>query len=387
MRLYWVFLTDLFLRHIVLVAVIVLGIVAVKIFDKMTKSKKGTFLFLKTLIFGTFSWGLNGSIIASLVSALYLMVWAVYVFRDAILPALILGFIQTLWFYWTRKNWSSKRHFIGASLCSGILSGLLCFPPAFIQSEMTHPWSGVLIFLAAAVIGGAFAGFRNKSVLLPVLEFGEQTHWKRIIPSAIVILLILASFDLFFFGEKFWAKLPVTPLESPDVLNLPAGNAQGTVDSGFFRLTEKTTKTDHGVTGGNQSVVLFVQKDGCLTYKTSFGPDCAGGLGQNGDFVVGSESDNEGWLMRVKVEGKFTGPDTLTYKIHSTVITQKPRLSIRSQFVEGTGRRLTGGITMKAFNEEQNDMAKQGHRWKQMGSNGQWQMTRLGEPMTSASGK
>jgi hypothetical protein len=214
---------------------------------------------------GALIWCTVGTGVAALISSLMIFVWAIFVIKVAAPIAALLGSVQGFWLYVERLHWSNSQERVRFGWMSGAALGLLGFALSYIEIEIlpSHGWRDIAIFLAAALFGGMAAGGVTAKLTPapnapPVVSGGAR----RILVG---ILLIVAGawIEYSLYWPALIRKLPIPRLDESSVVDLPAGNARGSLWSGCFQYNGESFWAS-GMVGGEGGAAFVEQKGGAL---------------------------------------------------------------------------------------------------------------------------
>lgn len=276
---------------------------------------------LGMLALGALIWCTLGSGVAALISSLVLFVYAVFVVTAAARIAALLGAVQGLWIFLERHSWKTSRQRVRFGCVSGAAFGLLGFAPAYIHTEILppHGWWGIAVFLIAALLGGMAAGAVTAMlVATPDTPQATSGHIRRILVGSLLVLAG-ASIEHALFWPALNQKLPITALDESSVVNLPAGNARGSLWSGCFQYNGQMFWAS-GVVGKEGGEAFVQQNDGGLIISFAGSSDkLTGGVNEDGEFWAGAQSSiGQGETLRTLIRGRLADKDHLEYSLRRT---------------------------------------------------------------------
>jgi len=301
---------------------------------------------LRDIITSTLVWAAVGEGVATAVCFLVLGPLALfYVPRDTITTALFMGGLHSVWLNGEKRNWSSYADARSFALVTGCLVGLLGFAPAYVNvTEVVFHWRDIVIFLAAATLAGGTAGRVCVEFFVARRDsLGVRNGGQRALLGALIIVPV-AFAEVYLYGPILRQKLPVFPLSQRDVVDLPAGTANGNAWSGAFQYSG-TYSHGSGVQGSSGGMMWLSQDNGRLTVRNVAQNDLVGGIDSTGHFWAGNEEHGAG-LLRTKLEGTFLDADRFAYFITSSLYDEGViPYHVNSTLSRGTGSRWNGSQT------------------------------------------
>jgi hypothetical protein len=272
---------------------------------------------------GAIIWCTVGVGIAALISSLVLFVWAIFVVTVAAPIAALLGSVQGLWLYLERLHWKNSRERVRFGWMSGAALGLLGFAPSYIHIEVlpSHGWLDIAIFLAAALFGGMAAGGVT-ALLTPTSDCPQAASRsaRRVLVGSLLILAgALIEYSVYW--PALVRKLPILRLDESSVVNLPDGNARGSLWSGCFQYNGETFWAS-GMVGSEGGAAFVQQKDGAL--QVSLGDSAgrlSGGVDEDGRFWAGAQAPvGHGETLRTLLRGRFLDKDHIEYSLRRSYL-------------------------------------------------------------------
>jgi hypothetical protein len=300
----------------------------------------GAWAGVGSVLGGALIWCTVGIGVATLISALVIFVWAIYVFAVAWRAAALLGSIQGLWLFAERARWKNSREQVRFGLVSGAALGLLGFVPSYVQIEMLppHRWWGVGVFAAAAFFGGMAAGGVTAVAIGSRPEPQGSTRAARRLVVGVLLMLGGAALEYSLYWPSLIRKLPILRLDESSVVNLPPGNARGSQWSGCFQYLGETFWASGGV--GKEGGMLTVRQDGGALQITMAGSSSslAGGVDADGRFWTGAQRPvPPDGLLRTLLRGRFQGTDRFEYSLRLSYL--KGLTFVNTTRVDGTASR------------------------------------------------
>jgi hypothetical protein len=253
-----------------------------------------------TILQSTWTWGINSLAFGTLIAVIWLSIltqierfdpptffisifsffygWVRFFLKFVIGPALVLGFIQAVWFQLENENWGSVRGRQGFSFFSGIIFGLLCFPVdnilcgGFLRSEFF--W----LALASSFLGGVYGAYANRKNFPPLMENQRETAWTRIVFSYFALVVCLIFLEFIFFGEKTFSEISLmqsmttTSTETGASQTATPGPEKGIFLSGVFKLSNQSGSYTFGVPeaigqGAENDILAYENNDDLARIK------------------------------------------------------------------------------------------------------------------------
>lgn len=308
-----------------------------------TDSSDGRFSLPLRLTTSTLLWVVSAVGVATAISFFTVLIYAlIYIPRYALVPALALGAIHSLWMQLERENYSSRTDATVFFIVTGALMGLLGFAPTFINfTEVSFRWTSIVVFLLSAAVGGGVAGHLCGNLYFPPPSGNKDRHWGPRLIRGLLVLTPIAVLEIHLFGATVQDRLPARIVRAHEVLNLGAGNATGSQWSGEFQYSGSYSHGS-GISGTGGGMMKIAQLDGRITVSNVVSKDLIGGIDANGHFWAGAESSSS-MLLRTQLEGQFTDIDNFTYSIRNSVFKDGAFPShINSTLAKGSGTRWKG---------------------------------------------
>jgi hypothetical protein len=131
-----------------------------------------------------------------------------------------------------------------------------------------------------------------------------------------ILILAGAWIEYALFWPILIRKLPILRLDERSVINLPAGNARGSLWSGCFEYNGEYFWAS-GVVGKEGGAAFLKQKDGALRVSLGgSGRELSGGVDQDGRFWAGAQTPvGQGEALRMLLTGRFLDKDHLEYSL------------------------------------------------------------------------
>src|SRR5947208_16374254 len=104
-----------------------------------------------SMVTGILLWCVIGIGVSVLVSATLVLVYALFIVKDALAPAALSGAVQGLWLYLARNRWSGKKELVWFGIISGAAIGLLDFAPSCVPPTACLGWVNHLFLVIAAL--------------------------------------------------------------------------------------------------------------------------------------------------------------------------------------------------------------------------------------------
>lgn len=258
------------------------------------------------IVFATSAtWVIVAVPIAAAVSAIRFSLLFLFVLRQMAWSAAVLGGIQGVWVMLADGLYRSGGSELSgpksvdvrwfAAVSGGVL-GLLGFLPVYSHTTIVVGMSTLISLVVSAVGGGIAAG-----VVSGVVLFRGRLNPMAVAQSVIVgglLVLALTAIEYAVYWNGFVERLP---LPRAAVANLPAGDAKGTDWSGCY----KYFAIDSGGGGAEGGPLVVKQEDGLLEVSVDHNSPLRGGIEQDGNFRVGSETKRYQTTVRSLWEGRF----------------------------------------------------------------------------------
>src|SRR5207245_7413705 len=180
--------------------------------------------------------------------------------QNALAPAALSGVVQGLWLYLARNRWSGKKELVWFGIISGSALGLLDCAPAYVTTTACFGWGHIFLFVSAALAGGSSAGYVNSQVHLAEVRSPAPAAWKGRVALGVVLFLCAAGFEYVHYGVRLLERFPALGLSERAVIDLNAGNAQGTARSGNYEYSGQFHRSC--VVGSEGGVMEISQNDG-----------------------------------------------------------------------------------------------------------------------------
>src|SRR5881628_132483 len=264
-----------------------------------------------SMVTGILLWCVIGIGVSVLVSATLVLGYALFIVKDALAPAALSGAVQGLWLYLARNRWSGKKELV---------------------------WFGIILFVIAALAGGSSAGYVNSQVHLAEVRSPAPAAWKGRVALGVVLFLCAAGFEYVHYGVRLLERFPALGLSERAVIDLNAGNAQGTARSGSYEYSGQFHRSC--VVGSEGGVMEISQNDGKIqVYAADMW--LKGGIDGNGEFCAGGQRTSamdRNSMLRHLLTGRFRNESQFQYSLRSSLIING---SIKNTTMEsGAGRLL-----------------------------------------------
>jgi len=291
-----------------------------------------------SMVTGILLWCVIGIGVSVLVSATLVLGYALFIVKDALAPAALSGAVQGLWLYLARNRWSGKKELVWLGIISGAALGLLDFAPAYVTTTACFGWGHIFLFVIAALAGGSSAGYVNSQVHLAEVRSPAPAAWKGRVALGVVLFLCAAGFEYVHYGVRLLERFPALGLSEPAVIDLNAGNAQGTARSGNYEYSGQFHRSC--VVGSEGGVMEISQNDGKIqVYAADMW--LKGGIDGNGEFWAGGQRTSamdRNSMLRHLLTGRFRNESQFQYSLRSSLIING---SIKNTTMEsGAGRLL-----------------------------------------------
>jgi hypothetical protein len=263
------------------------------------------FVFCKTTLTATAVWVFVAVPVAAAVSAVRLSLLFLFVLPEMAATAAILGAIHGLWvflangpsqFAGSRLPGATASSFRWFGVISGGVLGLLGFLPVYSHTTVLAVYPLLIASIAAAICGGAAAGFAFCWILSAKLFDPPPIGQSLITGSLLVLALGAMEYAAYWNGTA--DRLPLLKFA---VTNLPAGDAKDTAWSDCYEYRGIASDGN----GGDSGILLVKQRDGLLELSSNRNWALQGGVDQQGRFSAGAETTRDGITFRTLWEGRF----------------------------------------------------------------------------------
>lgn len=293
----------------------------------------------RTILTAAAIWVSLGVPTAAFIAGTILFVFVIYAVPEMAVAAATLGAAQGLCLFLAAK-WSrtAPGTFLAANSTAvwfgavfGGALGLLGFVPVYSRTSITTDFPVVIIFVVAAMSGGAIAGAVCCRKLTGTV-LGPLSPIRSFVVVSLFVLA-LAAIDQKMYWTAFDNRHPMPVIV---LTNLSAGDARGTAWSGCYDYSGRLSDG----TGGEGGRLVVRQADGVLEISEGDLIHYRGGVQKNGQFSAEAKTDYDQETIRTLWNGRFD--------INSTIFTKRDTLvrhgwPVSTRKVTGTAQRIPCG--------------------------------------------
>jgi hypothetical protein len=292
----------------------------------------------RTILTSAAIWVFLAVPVAAGISFLAVSLLIIYAVKEMVATAAVLGAVQGLCLFLMAK-WSrpvpgsspenpNRCSWFGA-LFGGAL-GLLGFVPVYSYTSISGAFWLVIIFLIAAISGGAVAGMVCCGGISARLRCSVALGRSFVLASLFMLTLAVADYKMYWHGLDDQHPTPLLALT-----NLSAGDARGTAWSGCYDYSARISDGS----GGEGGILSIRQQDGGLNISDPDGASFRGGVDRNGHFRAGAKTGYDGYTIRILWTGTF-GMNSFTATKRDTWV---GHWKINTMKMAGTAKRVSCG--------------------------------------------
>jgi len=244
-------------------------------------------------------WMLVGVPVSAAVAALRVFVWVVFSLPEMILTAAMLGVVHGLWVKLASRPSGTPNHRWFGPVSGGLL-GVLGFLPVVSRIDaIVIDRSSASVFLAAAIVGGAAAGF------VSTRSAGRRRFSTgRIVGVGSLVVLPVAAYVYIVDWPPAADRLPVRRVSRESVVNITPGDAQGSPWSGCYDYLGSLSRGSGG-SGKEGARLQITQTNGALKVEAAGDSALVGMVDARGRFRFGGERTVGENTLRTLWEGTF----------------------------------------------------------------------------------